>query len=108
MLYNHTPPPAPPPPHRHPAGDALYLSGTEFNLEPLVSEYYGDRAGTNYYSVAVVPAAFCTPTPAPTLASLRVSETLSLSTGFTGPILRVQGLRLVYVLPYVVQGLRLV
>jgi hypothetical protein len=66
----------------HPAGDALYLSGTEFNLEPLVSEYYGDRAGTNYYSVAVVPAVFCTSTPAPTLASLRVSVTHCPEAGY--------------------------
>jgi hypothetical protein len=54
-------------------GDSLYLSGTEFDLQPLASEYYGDRAGTNYYSVALVPAAFCASNPAPTLASLKVS-----------------------------------
>ena len=55
------------------AGDSLYLSGSEFDLEPLASEYYGDRAGTSYYSVALVPAAFCARSPAPTLASLKVS-----------------------------------
>jgi len=62
------------PPPAAAAGDSLYLSGTEFNLEPLASEYYGDRAGTNYYSVALVPAAFCARNPAPTLANLRVSH----------------------------------
>jgi hypothetical protein len=61
------------------AGDSLFLAGTvlgQYKLEPLVSEYYGGRAGTNYYSVAVVPASFCA-AATPTLANLKVRQVLT-------------------------------
>ncbi|KAL4428192.1 hypothetical protein ABPG75_002281 [Micractinium tetrahymenae] len=50
-------------------GGAMLQAHETYQLEPIAAEFYGELQGANYYSVAVVPASFCT--AGVTLASLK-------------------------------------